>query len=602
MLEDQGMGHGHVLACGPLTAVLKDGDLFDVRWRGVEIVQRMYVAVRDEAWNTIPATISNLRIQQTPGQATAEFDAHHVYGAIDFTWQGLITLNDSGALSFQMRGHALRDFRYCKIGFNIHHGLRSHGGRPFRCRTEQGTFEGRFEADLQPQLIRNGTLTAMTPHYDRIDISLDGAELAMEFRGDRFEMQDHRNWIDANWKSYGTPLEFGFPMDIEAGQELFQEVRLQASGPGVDPVSDQQVNLSWVGGGTGVLPRIGHLLRMDPDAGQLARLSELRPSHLRVDLHPGNDPGERLACAQTVAEALRAGLEVGVHLRTDHLTEDAESMADVLAHAASPVHRILVLAETSGFSAFRGACPPEASDVLIAALADRLPGTAVVSGTPQFFVDINRDRPDYSRISGIVFAANPQVHACDGRSIMQNPQSIPDVVQFARRLYGPIEVVLSPVDLLGFGGPFPAGPEPTGDRPANVDERQAAPFCAAWTVAALAAMAEAGVTAVTLFELVGPRGLMEEPSRPFDVFNLLTRIEARQDEPVTLVQSSDPDRVVALAFADSDGRDLFIANLTDESITVQLPDGSQGELAPYEVMQKRVNEPPDAVHREGKPA
>lgn len=583
MYEPKMSTGGLALACGPLSAFLQDGDLFDVRWHGVEVAQRIYVAVRDESWNTIPAAITDLRLRRTSSQAVAEFDAQHRHGDIDFSWHGSIRLEESGLLVFQMRGRALSSFRYCKIGFNVHHGQRAHAGRTFRCRTEAGEYAGSFEADLQPQLVRDGTLTAMTPHYDQIEIDLDGALVRMEFLGDRFEMQDHRNWIDANWKSYGTPLEFGFPMDLAAGAELFQEVRLHVSGPGVAADFEAVNELSWAGTRAGNLPMIGHLIREQPDAGQLQLLRELRPSHLRIDLHPGEDLDSRLADGQQLANALGARLEVAVHLRVEEPTADARAMAQALATVASSVVRILVLAETQGFSAFRGACPPELSDALIEAIGDRLSGVAIVSGTPQFFVDINRDRPDYARIDGIVFAANPQVHACDSRSIMQNAQAIADVVHFARRLYGKVDVVLSPVDLIGFGGPFPAGPQPIGDRPANEDSRQSQPFCAAWTLAALAAMTEAEVTATTLFELVGPRGLLDGAGAPFEVFRLLALIGAHRGVPVRLLRSTDPDRLVGLAFIAEGGLDLLVANLTDEGVDCRLPDGASLRLGPYAV-------------------
>ena len=38
------------LRAGPLTAFMEGADLRDLRWRGVEIVRRLYFALRDENW------------------------------------------------------------------------------------------------------------------------------------------------------------------------------------------------------------------------------------------------------------------------------------------------------------------------------------------------------------------------------------------------------------------------------------------------------------------------------------------------------------------------------------------------------------------------
>lgn len=578
-------GRGPIpIACGPLTAVFDDGDLFDIRWGGLEVAQRLYLAVRDEVWNTIPARLTEVRVRDGGTHVRIDVEARHEHGDIAYAWSGTILVDAAGTVSYEMRGRALADFAYCKIGFNVHHGRRTHAGRSFRCRTEDGIYEGMFAADLVPQLVRDGTLTAMTPHYDRIEIDLGAVAVAWELDGDRFELQDHRNWIDANWKSYGTPLVFGFPMTIAAGDELYQRVRMTITGP-PSPVRDAAVAVRWDTADPGALPRIGHLLTQEPTGAQLDRLRALRPSHIRVELHPGPAVGAELRRADAVADGLGAALEVAIHVRPDVVATDARAAAVALASATVPVDRVLVLAESSGFSAFRGACPPEVADAVRDALSDAgVAVGAIVSGTPQFFVDVNRDRPDYSRIDGVVFAANPQVHACDRRSVMQNAQTIADVVSFARRLYGDVAIVLSPVDLLGVDGPFPAGPATVDGRPANVDPRLTTAFGAAWTVAALAAMARSRTTSVTLFELVGARGLVDEDGRPSPAAAFLAQVAASADRPLVAVSSDDPDRLAVLAVDVAGRRELLLANLTDQPLAARLPGDGHVELAPYAVV------------------
>ena len=64
---------------GGLTATFADGDLFDVRWRGAEVIQRLYLAVRDEEWNTIPARFSNLVVTETGSRRVAELAGNPDY-------------------------------------------------------------------------------------------------------------------------------------------------------------------------------------------------------------------------------------------------------------------------------------------------------------------------------------------------------------------------------------------------------------------------------------------------------------------------------------------------------------------------------------------
>lgn len=578
------------IAAGGLAAVFRAGDLFDVSWNGVEVVQRLYVAVRDEAWNTIPAVLTDVAVTADGDTATVAFTAEHRHGAIHFRWQGAIRLEASGRLDYRMHGRALTAFGYCKIGFNIHHGLAAHAGRRFRCRTATGIHEGEFAPDIQPQLVRAGTLTAMTPPFDALEVDLAGVRARFEFTGDRFEMQDHRNWADANWKTYGTPLDRGFPLRIENGGELEQAVRLTVSGAGAGSrrpagcrAPNAPIEVVAEAGPAGRLPRIGHLLTAVPDEPQLERLRELRPDHVRIDLHPDGRMAERLATAERVAEGLAAGLEIGAFVRLDAVEADAAALAAAIAGSAVPVHRVLVLAEAAGSGALRGACPPEVVARLRAALGrEGVGGLRILSGTAQSFADLNRDRPDYAGIAGVVCALNPQVHASDDRSLMQNVRAIPDIAACCHRL-GAGEVVLSPVDLIGADGPFPGGPPAAGGPPANEDVRQREGFCAAWTLAALAAMTNAEVTSITLFELAGPRGLVEHPRAAFPVFDLLAALGPFRRRPVVPLRAADPERVAALAFEAGGGVEVFIANLTAGPLRVALPGQAEVELAAYGV-------------------
>ena len=62
-----------VLDAGPVRVVFADGDLRQVRRDGTEIVRRIYVAVRDLDWNTLPGEISDLEIADDSGKFRIRF-------------------------------------------------------------------------------------------------------------------------------------------------------------------------------------------------------------------------------------------------------------------------------------------------------------------------------------------------------------------------------------------------------------------------------------------------------------------------------------------------------------------------------------------------
>ena len=571
------------LRAGQLRATFVDGDLRDVRWLDSPVAQRIYMAVRDRVWNTIPATIANLTVTQDAAAFVVEFDATNRHGEIEFDWHCSIVGDPSGALAYEWTGRAGRDFEYCKIGLNVHHGVAEHLGRPYSIRTGTGSVDGRFEADIVPQLVENGTLTAMTASFDQLNVQVDGADVTFDFVGDLFELQDHRNWADANWKTYGTPLAAGFPMTVRRGQTLHQAVRISITGNGVD-IPGGAVPSCWVDATPSrELPRIGHLWTRDLAESEQSLLSAIRPDHLRVDLHPTGDAAAVMRAASRACVGLGCHLEVAVFVRPEAVDIDVANAAAALAEATVTVDRVLVLPSTGGFSEFGGAVP--------AAIAERVAESLIIdgsilAGTPQSFNDLNRDRPDYSRIDGVVFALNPQVHAADDTSLMQNVKTIPHIVDFARAVFGNIEIAVSPVDLVGVNGPFPAGPNDEGA--ANEDPRQWSAFAAAWTLAALGEMAGCGTTSATLYELTGARGLVDGTvASPLG--QLLSDLAGARQGYAVSAGTSDRDRIAILAFRVGGEIRVFIANLTAEPLRCTLR-GRELSLRPYEVLLRVVDD------------
>ena len=61
---------------------------------------------------------------------------------------------------------------------------------------------------------------------------LPGVRVTCTMQGDAFEMEDHRNWNDASYKTYVRPLAKPWPYTIEAGETTEQSVTLAIEGSG----------------------------------------------------------------------------------------------------------------------------------------------------------------------------------------------------------------------------------------------------------------------------------------------------------------------------------------------------------------------------------
>lgn len=547
----------HVLEAGDLQLRLVGSDIRSVCWRRTEVLQRAYYAVRDAPWNTVPGIVSEMSVSRRPADFSILIRQDHRLGEIDLECELAFAGSAAGELVIQATTLARSAFSYSKVGLNLHHGLRTHRGATYRARSLDGTVSGCFDDEIRPQLIRGDTLTAMFAHFDALEVDLPGVSVSMRFQGDRFEMQDHRNWCDANWKTYGTPLEYGFPMDCVAGERFEQTVTMTLSDAAGDPpigrasgFTRSDVDLAIeLGAANGALPTVG----VDASAAQPNEsLIAIAPAFLRVALD-GPGANER--------QALGTPVEVVVYLE-DESVDTARRQVEALVAAGVAVERIVCLAGGSGFSAFRGATPPELVMAWCAALrGSPLADIQVFSGTDQSYNVIARDRPEYPNGVGIAFAGYPQIHAADDESIMENAAAFADVVRDCRRLYPDRPVSMSPVHLISENGPFPAGPPASpSDRPQD-DPRYDSPFAAAWSVAVLAATASAHLDAVCLFDAVGARGVVHGDGRIKPVGSVLNILAGRAGQATRSATTSNPDEVAVLDIGAGASRLVLVANL-----------------------------------------
>jgi hypothetical protein len=567
------------LAAGPLSALLHEGDLRHVRVGDVEVAQRIYVAVRDEVWNTIPGAIGNLEVEAADDRFEVHFDCEHRHGDIDFAWRAQISGDSDGTIAYRMLGVARSSFRFAKIGLNVHHPLRECVGRPYTAQTTAGELHGTLPAEIAPQLLQDGKLTGMFAPYEALAISLaEGLELQFRFSGDLFELQDHRNWTDANFKSYCTPVSLPWPFEAKRGQRFEQAVELRVSGASLRQRPTRTRTVVRVGEeplrrlpplGLG-MPESG----VEPGGEGLGLLRAAAPAHLRADVALADDEcQEHLQRALALARELRAKLELGLFIQDGELGRLSE-LAGPLSAAGGDIVRVFVFAGGIGFSSTSGTTTPAAlMDAVREQLGATLPGVPLAGGTNQFFTELNRVHPDPASMDGLVFSMNPQVHAADDWSLMENVLAQAETVRMASMLAPGLPIYTSPVTLIGRYGPFPAGPTEPGGPPANFDSRQGALFCAAWTVASIAELAGAGAAAVTYFETLGPSGILpgvERDGRAFPVYHVFADLAEVAPAELLAADVDDPDSIAALALRGADVDMLLIANLasTAREVTV----------------------------------
>ena len=121
-------------------------------------------------------------------------------------------------------GEARSAFLRNRVGLVVLHPAgRRRRGRPGPAHRRRGSSEGRW-----PE--------AISPHQPFVDVAgfdwtTEGLAARLDLAGDVFETEDQRNWTDASFKTYSTPLALPFPVPVAVGDRVHQRVRLAVVGP-----------------------------------------------------------------------------------------------------------------------------------------------------------------------------------------------------------------------------------------------------------------------------------------------------------------------------------------------------------------------------------
>jgi D-apionolactonase len=181
----------------------------------------------------------------------------------------------------------------------------------------------------------------------------------------------------------------------------------------------------------------------------------------------------------------------------------------------------------------------------------------------------------------VAYSINPQVHASDERSLVENLEGQSDTVVTARSFCGNRPIVVSPITLKPRFNPDAIGPEPPllpGELPSAVDARQMSLFAATWTLGSIKQLAEAGAASLTFYETTGWRGVKETnqgslapelfgsfPGMIFPIYHVIADLADRKGAELLTCTSSDPLRVQGLALKKDGHVRILLANLTSQS-------------------------------------
>ncbi|MFO0914708.1 MAG: hypothetical protein U0795_17250 [Pirellulales bacterium] len=575
------------LQAGPFQALFDSATAFlrYVRIGQHEAVRAIYPAVRDQDWNTVPYELYDLRCDQAADSFTVSFAARSQRADIPFDWHGTITGSTDGRIAYRFRGQARAPFLRNRIGLCVLHPIEPCAGQSCTVAHVDGSVsQGIFPATVAP----DQPFLNVRSMQHRLGPGLD---VRVTFSGETFETEDQRNWSDGSYKTYGTPLELPFPVEVPAGTEIEQTVLIEVVGSPAPAHAGSaareqvpRITVNW----DGRQPRPNLGLQLGPTTGHrspevIQSLSHLRPDHLRVDLTFAGQPWEaQWHDAIQLAQQIGCQLEVALHVDQTTIA-NLQPVLSQLVRSPATIARWLVYDRASE------ATPEWLSTWATRNLVPIAPSIPVVVGTNAFFAELNRHWPHPIAGHPVCFTINPQVHGSDKLTIIETLESHRWLVDTVSHRLNTTSVI-SPITLKPRFNPNATSGTADAEaaRQESIDDRQSTGFVAAWTAAVLAGlMSDPQVTSLTLYEIAGPLGIMADDGQLWPVAEVLAALLGSAE--VAPSTTTHPLEISAAGLVSSDGtRRVLMANLTLDDQTVAVTDAS-GEIRHAKVAAESIS-------------
>jgi hypothetical protein len=581
---------GRILKAGPVQVEFDSGQLRYLRVNGIEVLRVIGFLVRDENWGTYIPKISDLRIDQRADGFSISFHAVCSRPGQEIVYDARIEGRADG-LDFVGTAIPKTDFLTARTGFVVLHPLKGVADHPVTVEHVDGRIvNSKFPPLVDPiQPFLN--IRALTHEV------LPGLKATVRMEGDTWEMEDHRNWTDASFKTYVRPLALPWPYTLKAGETVRQSIKVTLSGSakagakgagskGIDIKLGAASRESLIPVGLGVpAEEIDHAIK------QLDLLKLAGPRVLQCHFDPRDKHGVkelygyRVLSEQSGADAL---LEIVVE-SLDGYAKELQGVAAMVVESGLKLAGVAVCPVGDLKSVLPGGPRPPAPKLedLYAATRNAFPGVKIGGGMFSFFTELNRKHPPEQRLDFVMNTTCPIVHAADDRSVMETLEALPYQVKTARSFIGQKAYRVGPSAIGCRDNPHGKTftPNPGNERICLVkmDPRQRGLFGAAWTLGYIATFARTGIQAVTIGAPTGPLGIIcrktdyKQPwfdtlSGPavYPVFHVISGVTRGAGQKLVAATSSDSQKIECLAYRGKGGTTLWLANLTAEAQAVRI--------------------------------
>lgn len=566
-----------ILHAGPIRLWYDRGFLRYLCYGNAEILRMIYFALRDENWTTYKPIIENEKLDVQSDHFNIHYDCYHeADGQRNFHWQVNIQGQTDGSISFEIQGKALAEVIRNRAGFCILHPIDGLAGEP--CTTFHP--EGKVEHNVFPLHIEP---TDPFKLMEGMQWNIDGYTYTLKFEGDLFETEDQRNWMDASYKTFCTPLSIPFPVTLKAGNTVHQKVffkPLNQLEVIPDPVNEIIISSSYE---PVYSPKIGLDGSTDVqllNEKSIEHLKNLFLDHIRVDINLENSDWKLSAAnAYQTAEIINSGIYVALHL-----THDFQKQIEGFTSWSQeqPIQPAYLLLLNDGKKV-------TSTEVLneVQKVKTFFPTSRIGASTNFGFTEINRNRFDSTDLDFIAFSANPQMHASDDLTIIENIATQEEMMHSAKLYYGESKGVhISPLTWKMRLNPAATNPKKKSTGSENPDVRFYSPIAAAFTLGSLNALSKGGCKAVTLFQTAGNQGILSPEGDPYPIYQAL-ELWNKISGHLVHTSSTHPLLVEAILSTNETLKSLVLINHTSKNQKVVF-EGKEYEVDSHEIKLHKI--------------
>ena len=507
------------LIAGPLTLEYSEGSLWNISNGSEEAIRRIYLVFQDINWTSRPFIIKDEIWQIADRSFSAKIKAQGSHDAKDLSIELEITGSESGEITYGFSASTAVSFLRNRLGLCLLHPIAGLSGRECELTKADGAVEiSRFPDAISPN----------QPFLNLSGIShklQSGQVVSVKFEGEIFETEDHRNWSDASYKTYCTPISLPFPAQVTPGEVLSQKITISISGENATSISMNESAVITVGDKAIELPEIGLGLSEDPahlNVTEYAGFEDLAIKHLRLALNGNSQIRSAVERALLVTQQLEIDLDLAIKAESP---QQLKAILEPIIELKDQIRSFYI------FSASEKTTPIGFIQVAEESLGEN---SKIVGGTDLYFTELNRNQGSVDFIDQVNFSINPQVHSFDDRTLIQNTASHKAIATNAHRIAKGKKVSIGPITLRPRYNPNATQPNKDLSNtalPSSVDARQRTWLAEGWTAMSIRSIAESeSISTLTYFETLGWRGIRELSTGSEDALNFASK--AGEEFPV----------------------------------------------------------------------